>query len=382
MLSCAEEKEATDLLQNILRCNTTNPPGYEAVLAEIIKQWLAGEEISCLIDEFELNRANLIFEIKGAAEGLKLLATGHLDTVPPGNRPWQHDPFGAEIKDGLIYGRGASDMKGSVAAMLYAIARMKRKGIMPKQDILFLATAGEEMFCQGALHFVDKNGMENIGAVLVGEPSNGDLLLAHKGAAWLEVTTYGKTAHGSMPDLGVNAVMSMNVFLTALARQSFQAEKHSLLGLPTISVNKIEGGVAINVVPDSCKCKIDIRTIPGQNEDDVKILIEKAIAEATECCPEFKADYKFLCSLPSVGCIPNDKIIDCAVECADREMKQRGVNYFTDASALIGDKKMPLIIYGPGDDKQAHQPDEYLSMSKYFEAIEFYEKFFTAYSIK
>lgn len=382
MLSCAEEKEATELLQNILRCNTTNPPGNEAVLAEIIKQWLAGEEISCLIDEFELNRANLIFEIKGAAEGLKLLATGHLDTVPPGNRPWQHDPFGAEIKDGLIYGRGASDMKGSVAAMLYAIARMKRKGIMPKQDILFLATAGEEMFCQGALHFVDKNGMENIGAVLVGEPSNGDLLLAHKGAAWLEVTTYGKTAHGSMPDLGVNAVMSMNVFLTALARQSFQAEKHSLLGLPTISVNKIEGGVAINVVPDSCKCKIDIRTIPGQNEDDVKILIEKAIAEATECCPEFKADYKFLCSLPSVGCIPNDKIIDCAVECADREMKQRGVNYFTDASALIGDKKMPLIIYGPGDDKQAHQPDEYLSMSKYFEAIEFYEKFFTAYSIK
>ena len=382
MLSCAEEKEATELLQNILRCNTTNPPGNEAVLAEIIKQWLAGEEISCLIDEFELNRANLIFEIKGAAEGLKLLATGHLDTVPPGNRPWQHDPFGAEIKDGLIYGRGASDMKGSVAAMLYTIARMKRKGIMPKQDILFLATAGEEMFCQGALHFVDKNGMENIGAVLVGEPSNGDLLLAHKGAAWLEVTTYGKTAHGSMPDLGVNAVMSMNVFLTALARQSFQAEKHSLLGLPTISVNKIEGGVAINVVPDSCKCKIDIRTIPGQNEDDVKILIEKAIAEATECCPEFKADYKFLCSLPSVGCIPNDKIIDCAVECADREMKQRGVNYFTDASALIGDKKMPLIIYGPGDDKQAHQPDEYLSMSKYFEAIEFYEKFFTAYSIK
>ena len=382
MLSCAEEKEATDLLQNILRCNTTNPPGNEAVLAEIIKQWLAGEEISCLIDEFELNRANLIFEIKGAAEGLKLLATGHLDTVPPGNRPWQHDPFGAEIKDGLIYGRGASDMKGSVSAMLYAIARMKRKGIMPKQDILFLATAGEEMFCQGALHFVDKNGMENIGAVLVGEPSNGDLLLAHKGAAWLEVTTYGKTAHGSMPDLGVNAVMSMNVFLTALARQSFQAEKHSLLGLPTISVNKIEGGVAINVVPDSCKCKIDIRTIPGQNEDDVKILIEKAIAEATECCPKFKADYKFLCSLPSVGCIPNDKIIDCAVECADREMKQRGVNYFTDASALIGDKKMPLIIYGPGDDKQAHQPDEYLSMSKYFEAIEFYEKFFTAYSIK
>ncbi len=382
MLSCAEEKEATDLLQNILRCNTTNPPGNEAVLAEKIRKWLAGEEIICQIDEIELNRANIIFEIKGATEGPKLLVTGHLDTVPPGNCPWQHDPFGAEIEDGLIYGRGASDMKGSVAAMLYAIARMKRKGIIPKQNIVFLGTAGEEMFCQGALHFVDKNGMEKIGAVLVGEPSNGDLLLAHKGAAWLEVNTYGKTAHGSMPDLGVNAVMSMNAFLNALVGQSFQVEPHPLLGLPTISVNKIDGGVAINVVPDSCTCKIDIRTIPGQTEEDVRKLIDKAMAEAAKSCPELKADYKFLCSLPSVGCIPNDKIIDCALECADRELVQKGVNYFTDASALIGKRQMPLIIYGPGDDKQAHQPDENLSMAKYFEAIEFYEKFLTEYSIK
>ena len=382
MLSCAEEKEATDLLQNILRCNTTNPPGNEAVLAEKIRKWLAGEEIICQIDEIELNRANIIFEIKGATEGPKLLVTGHLDTVPPGNCPWQHDPFGAEIEDGLIYGRGASDMKGSVAAMLYSIARMKRKGIIPKQNIVFLGTAGEEMFCQGALHFVDKNGMEKIGAVLVGEPSNGDLLLAHKGAAWLEVNTYGKTAHGSMPDLGVNAVMSMNAFLNALVGQSFQVEPHPLLGLPTISVNKIDGGVAINVVPDSCTCKIDIRTIPGQTEEDVRKLIDKAMAEAAKSCPELKADYKFLCSLPSVGCIPNDKIIDCALECADRELVQRGVNYFTDASALIGKRQMPLIIYGPGDDKQAHQPDENLSMAKYFEAIEFYEKFLTEYSIK
>ena len=116
MFSSAEEKEATDLLQNILRCNTTNPPGNEAVLAEKIKKWLASEEISCQIDEFELNRANLIFEIKGAAEGPKLLVTGHLDTVPPGNCPWQHDPFGAEIEEFHIWTNvKASAPKGSTA---------------------------------------------------------------------------------------------------------------------------------------------------------------------------------------------------------------------------------------------------------------------------
>lgn len=381
MFSYFEEQEATDFLRKILCCNTTNPPGNEVFLAKEIEVWLANEGISCQIDEFEEKRANLIFELKGSKEEPKLLVTGHLDTVPPGNRPWRHDPFAAEVEDGLVYGRGASDMKGSIAAMIYAITRMKRKGTIPRQDIVFLATAGEEMFCQGSQHFVDNNGMNNIGAVLVGEPSNGELLLAHKGAAWLEVNTYGQTAHGSMPDLGINAIMSMNIFLAALARHSFRVEPHALLGMPTISVNKIEGGVAINVVPDSCTCKIDIRTIPGQTEEDVRELVDRALAEAAASVSGFKADYQFICFLPPVCCNPNDKIIDCASACAGRELIKRGVNYFTDASALVGNKAMPMIIYGPGDDKQAHQPDEYISLARYFEAIAFYEKFFSEYTI-
>lgn len=381
MFSNAEEKEALEFLRNILCCNTTNPPGNEAILAQEIQAWLKQEGIIGQVDEFENNRANLVFKIKGSEEGPSLMATGHLDTVPPGSQPWQHDPFGAEVDNGYVYGRGASDMKGSVAAMIYALVLMKRKGIIPKQDIIFLATAGEEMFCTGSQRFVEKTGMDNIGAVLVGEPSNGELLLAHKGAAWIEITTYGQTAHGSMPDLGINAIMSMNSFLSALSKQRFQIEPHPLLNSPTISVDKIEGGVAINVVPDSCTCKIDIRTIPGQTEQDVRALLDSAIKEAEQNTENFRADYKFICFLPPVGCIPGHRIIDAALEAAGKELIQRGVNYFTDASVLVGNREIPMIIYGPGDDKQAHQPDERIALDKYFEAIAFYENFFTFYKV-
>lgn len=374
MLTNEEKKEALELLQDLLRCNTTNPPGNESVLAEQIKAWLGREGIEATIEEFEPQRGNLFFCVPGKQADKKLMATGHLDTVPPGSRAWQHDPYGAEIEDGVIYGRGSSDMKGSVAAMLYAIVRMQRAQIKPQQDLFFLATAGEELFCEGAQYFARQGGMKTIDAVLVGEPSNGDLLIAHKGAVWVEVTTYGKTAHGSMPDIGINAISSMNYFLNALSKKTFSVPAHHILGKPTISVNTIDGGVAVNVVPDRCICRIDIRTIPGQTEAEVRALLDAALAEAAEETADFKGDYHLLCALPSVGCPEQDGIIEAALEAAGRPLNIRGVNYFTDASALLGERKLPIVIYGPGD-------DEHLELAAYYCAIEFYQNFFTQYVI-
>jgi len=381
MLEKAEMDEALILLHTMISCDTVNPPGNEKKLALQLQDILINEDIECQIDEFATNRANLIFTIKGQEKGKALLVTGHLDTVPPGEIPWQYDPFSGAIENGYIYGRGVSDMKGSDAAMLYAIIRLKRKGIVPKQDVVFLGTAGEELFCLGAKRFVEQEGMANIGAVLVGEPSDGDLLLAHKGAAWVEVTTHGQTAHGSMPNLGINAIMAMNDFLSAFAKQKFSIIPHPVLGMPTYSVDVVKGGVAINVVPDSCTCSIDFRTIPGQRKEDIEIMLKSAFAEAKVKNKEFNAEYKFTCLLPSVSCPAGDKIIDYALQAAGKKLRQRGVNYFTDASSLVGEKNLPMIIYGPGADSQAHQPNEKLALDKFFEAIEFYENFISIYKI-
>jgi len=382
MLEKADMDEALAILHTMISCNTVNPPGNEKTLALQLQELLLNEDIDCQLDEFAANRANLVFKIKGQEQGKALLVTGHLDTVPPGEIPWQYDPFSGSIENGYIYGRGVSDMKGSDAAMLYAMIRLKRKGIIPKQDVVFLATAGEELFCLGAKRFVEQEGMQNIGAVLVGEPSDGDLLLAHKGAVCVEVTTYGKTAHGSMPHLGINAIMAMNDFLTAFAKQKFITSPHPVLGMPTYSVDQVKGGVAINVVPDSCTCGIDFRTIPGQGKAEVEAMLQTAFMEAKTKNKNFIADYKFTCSLPSVSCPAGDKIIDYALKAAGKELKQRGVNYFTDASSLVGEKGLPMIIYGPGADSQAHQPNERLALDKFFAAIEFYENFITIYEMQ
>lgn len=381
MLEKAEMDEALALLHIMISCDTVNPPGNEKKLALQLQDILVNEDIDCQIDEFATNRANLIFKIKGQGNGKALLVTGHLDTVPPGEISWQYDPFLGAIENGYIYGRGVSDMKGSDAAMIYAIVRLKRKGIVPKQDVVFLATADEELSCLGAKRFVEQEGMANIGAVLVGEPSDGDLLLAHKGAAWVEVTTHGQTAHGSMPNLGVNAIMAMNDFLSAFTKQKFNIDPHPVLGMPTYSIDKIKGGVAINVVPDSCTCSIDFRTIPGQRKEDIENMLKAAFTEAKMNNQQFSAEYKFKCLLPSVSCPAGDKIIDCALQAAGKKLKQRGVNYFTDASSLIGEKNLPMIIYGPGADSQAHKPNEKLSLDNFFEAIGFYENFISSYKI-
>ncbi len=381
MLEKAEMDEALALLHTMISCDTVNPPGNEKTLALQLQELLLNEDIDCQLDEFAANRANLIFKIKGQESSKALLVTGHLDTVPPGEMPWQYDPFLGAIENGYIYGRGVSDMKGSDAAMLYAIVRLKRKGIVPKQDVVFLATADEELSCLGAKRFVEQEGMVNIGAVLVGEPSDGDLLLAHKGAAWVEVTTHGRTAHGSMPNLGINAIMAMNDFLSAFTKQKFNIDPHPVLGMPTYSIDKVKGGVAINVVPDSCTCSIDFRTIPGQRKEDIESMLKAAFAEAKINNKQFSAEYKFKCLLPSVSCPDGDKIIDYALQAAGKKLRQRGVNYFTDASSLVGEKNLPVIIYGPGADSQAHQPNEKLALDKFFEAIEFYENFISSYKI-
>lgn len=382
MLEKAERDEALALLSVLVNCNTVNPPGNEKELAVKLQSLLINEGIDCQVSEFVPNRANLIFRIEGEKTGKELLVTGHMDTVPPGEIPWKYDPFFCTIEDGYVYGRGVADMKGSDAAMLYALIRLKRKKIVPKQNIVFLATAGEELFCLGARHFVKSGGMKNIGAVLVGEPSNGDLLLAHKGAAWVEVTTHGQTAHGSMPHLGNNAIIAMNNFITALNNQKFNVSSHPVLGMPTYSIDQIKGGIAINVVPDVCTCCIDFRTIPGQTQEDIEKMLQGAFMEAKLNDSKFKAEYKFTCLLPSVSCPNGDKIIDCALQAAGRDLKQRGVNYFTDASSLVGATRLPMIIYGPGEDAQAHQPNERLALDKFFEAIEFYENFFGIYEIE
>lgn len=376
-----DKAEAFNLLKMLIAANTVNPPGNEAVLAEKIKNLLAGEGIDSCLEEAEPNRSNLIIRYAGLKREPALLVTGHLDTVPVGEAQWDFDPFSCAVDGDMVYGRGIADMKGSDAAFLYALILMKRQGILPPQDIVFCLTCGEENCCVGARDFVRRGGMDCIGAVLIGEPSNAEMLVAHKGAYWVKVKFYGQTAHGSMPHLGVNAISRASKFVLALNAQQFECPADKWLGMPTYSINMLHGGVATNVVPDYAECTIDFRSIPGQTKADIAAFVERALGVAAAGDEKFKASYEFLLDVMPIACPDGDKIMDALDAAAGKNLLRRGVNYYTDGSTFVGDKNMPVVIYGPGDDKQAHQPNEHLSLSKFYEAVEVYYNFMKSYSI-
>lgn len=375
-----DKAEALKLLELMIETNTVNPPGNELVLAKKLKELAEKEGLEAELDEFLPNRANLVVRLKGKKSTAELVTTGHLDTVPVGETAWDHDPFRLTVEGDTAYGRGISDMKSGDAAMLFAMFLLKRNGIVPEQDTIFVGTVGEETMDLGSGHFVEKGGMDNAGALLVCEPSGLDIYRCHKGAAWVKLRFYGKISHGSMPDLGVNAVMHMAKFLDCLSKQDFDCELDKYLGMPTFSVNQCTGGAAPNVVPDYAECVIDFRTIPGQTWDDVKVFLDRALNAAAEGEEDFRYDYEYMDKfLSPVACPEGHHILTDLDKAAGRELKRSQVNFFTDASTMVTSDALPVVIFGPGESAQAHQRNEHMSISKYYEAVSIYYNFVKEY---
>lgn len=326
------------------------------------------------------NRANLIARIKGVGNKKSLVFCGHMDTVAVGEIPWEHDPFGGEEMDGRIYGRGSSDMKGGLAALIMAMIEVSKSGITLEGDLIFAATAGEEVDCIGANTMVADGTLSGAGAMIIAEPSGGEIFVTHKGALWLEITSYGKTAHGSMPEQGINAIDNMNSFINALHdKLKFKYEEDILLGGPTLDIATISGGVQVNVVPDMCKLQIDIRTVPGQNHQEILSDIKILLAEI-ESSSSAKFDVKVFNDKVPLKNKSDDQFIkltlDTATELFESEYKGKGVTYCTDASIFVPsfNNKLSVIICGPGEETQAHQPNEYVITSKYIDSIRLYKE--------
>jgi succinyl-diaminopimelate desuccinylase len=286
-----------------------------------------------------------------------------------GETPWEVDPFGNETKEDKIFGRGSSDMKGGVAAMLAAGMEVAKEAGR-KAGITFVITAGEETGSQGAKHLAELgNVLGDAGALVVPEPTSNNLVLAHKGALWLKLTTHGVAAHGSMPEKGDNAIYKAMTAIEKLREYTFKGVSHPILGHPTLSVDTISGGAKINIIPDEATMEIDIRTVPGLTGDEVINDLKSAVGS--------EMDFETILNLDAVASDLSDEwikgVADLLKKSLDSNDKSLGAPYFTDASFLTpAYNNTPTVILGPGEPAMAHKVNEYCHISKIQEAKEIY----------
>ena len=370
MYNCRIMKE---LLRKLVQAETTAQKG-ELAAAEIISGQFSRSGINCRIDSWDQNRANVAATIKSDWQKGGLLFVCHLDVVAAGEEGWSYLPFAGVESDGKIYGRGSMDMKGGITAAVTAIREIVDSAVKLKGDIIFLALAGEETDSCGAGRFItnSEGKLPKIAGVVVPEPTNFEVVTAHRGILWLEVKTAGRAAHSSTPELGVNAITSMKLLLNELDNYKIRFVPHKRLGNCSMSINTITGGKEINVVPNQCGISIDIRTLPGQNHREIISDFEEIFAKLKQKSLQFEASVSVI---REVSALETDSDCDfvkdfCSVVGAG---ETKAVGFTTDGPhfASLG---APVVIFGPGKSQLAHKPDEYIEIADVEKAVEHYKR--------
>ena len=360
------------MLKRLIGAEPTEEKG-ELAAANVLAGYFASAGLTCQVDCWDDRRANLTLHVKTGGQRSGLLFAAHLDVVPPGEARWQYGAFEATESEGRIYGRGSADMKGGLAATAAAIVDIVGSGVKLQGDIVLAAVAGEETDSCGAKRFLEQYGHASgdMAGVVIPEPTGFDVITAHRGMLWLKVRTTGKTAHGSMPHQGINAIMKMNRLIDRLTGYEMPHKTHPLLGGCSMSINRIAGGMATNVIPDECNIDIDIRTVPAQDHDGIIGDLGKVFDEMRQGDADFKADVSVIRSVEALLTDADSEFVKSFLDVTGID-KTVAVGFTTDGPhfAHLG---APIVIFGPGDPEVCHKPDEYIDIADVEKATELYK---------
>jgi succinyl-diaminopimelate desuccinylase len=361
--------DAVALTRELLAFDTINPPGRERDCArragELLEEW--GFRVA--YHEYEAGRTSLVARAGGNDDKAPLCLTGHLDTVALGARAWSKDPFAGETDGERLYGRGSSDMKAGVAAMLLA-ARAFSSRLAGTPGITLVLTAAEEGGCIGSLELAKTALLGRAGALVVGEPTANEPYVGHKGSIKFHAQFRGVSAHGSMPELGVNAIYKAARAVAKLETFDFRASAHPVMGAPTLNVGTMAGGSGVNMVPDTATLGVDIRTVPGMDHAALIARLRQTIGD--------DAEMQVFSNLPPVWTPPDQEWIERVFAICEahggKRPAARTATYMTDAANLLKVYAgAPTVVLGPGEPQMAHQTDEYCSVERIGEAVSIYE---------
>jgi acetylornithine deacetylase len=366
--------ELTELAARLVAIDSVNPelvPGGagESEVAGFVAGWLERAGLEVAIEEAASGRPNVIAVARGSGGGRSLMLNAHMDTVGVAG---MDAPFSARVDNGRLYGRGAYDMKASLAAIMLTGARARGRGL--RGDVIVTAVADEEVASVGTEAVARELSAD---AAIVAEPTELSVAVAHRGFVWLEVETSGRAAHGSRPDLGVDAIAKMGRVLVELAeidRSLRAAPSHRLLASGSLHASLIQGGQELSTYPDRCLLQAERRTIPGETPDavagELRAVIERAAAED----PDLRADVRIEFVRDPFEVAEDAPVVEAvrrhAAAVVGAEPAVVGVPFWTDA-ALLAAAGIPTVVFGPAGEG-AHADVEWVDLESAERCSEIY----------
>ncbi|HDA8209937.1 TPA: ArgE/DapE family deacylase [Staphylococcus aureus] len=393
------EKEKIQLLADIVELQTENI--NEIDVCNYLTDLFDKYDIKSEILKVNEHRANIVAEIGNGSPILAL--SGHMDVVDAGNQDnWSYPPFQLTEKDGKLYGRGTTDMKGGLMALVVSLIELKEQNELPHGTIRLLATAGEEKEQEGAKLLADKGYLDDVDGLIIAEPTGSGIYYAHKGSMSCKVTATGKAVHSSVPFIGDNAIDTLlefyNLFKEKYSELKQQDTKHELDVAPmfksligkeiseedanyasglTAVCSIINGGKQFNSVPDEASLEFNVRPVPEYDNDFIESFFQNIINDVDS--------NKLSLDIPSnhrpVTSDKNSKLITTIKDVASSYVEQDEIFVSalvgaTDASSFLGDNKdnVDLAIFGPGNPLMAHQIDEYIEKDMYLKYIDIFKE--------
>jgi len=377
VLEMVKSNKVISLTKNLIKIQSQNPPGDEKEISEYLIERLKEIGLKVKTYDYKPNRPNVIGTFSTGKKGSTLMFNGHTDTVPIGKKTlWTIDALEGKVKNDKIYGRGASDMKGSLAAMIVGTETVLNYSTEFKGNLILSFVADEEVTGFGTKDLVDRGYKAD--CAVVGEPTELKVQTAHKGVAYVKIVTKGEAAHGSLPHTGINAINQAVRVCSAIGKMECELgnKKHALLGSPTINIGTIKGGIKTNVVPDYCEMTVDRRLIPGETSDMVKKEFEDVISQLKDKDNNFNAEVDIINFAEPSETSPNERIVKIARSSVKKVIgKDLGVTPFPatcDMRFLVNQAHIPTVILGPGSLHQAHTIDEYVEVNQVLDATKIY----------
>lgn len=364
-----------DLARKLVRIPSENPPGNEFSVAEFLVAYFREQGVSAALTQALPGRPNVVVRFEGAEPGPHLILDGHSDVVPAGGG-WTVDPYAAVVHDGRLYGRGAADMKGGVAAMIAAALAVRRNA--PFRGSMTLAVVSDEEEGGSGTRQLVRDGLQGDWAIIP-EPTDLKPIIAHKGDFYFDITLRGVAAHGSVPHRGVNAIYKAGKLLGAVEQlnEALAERVHPLVGKATISVGTIRGGETTCMVPAECRVTVDRRVLPAERTDEVVAEIRAMLDDLARGDPDFASQFTSPVQVRPMETEPDLPVVAALRRATEQVLGHdpgiHGWSATCDASILADEGKTPAVIFGPGSiDHAAHRPDESVAVQELVQAAQIY----------